>query len=83
MTTPTRWWQYHTLRFYMKYLVPLIASLRSDGRTSRWLYQYCWDSHDRCVRPETIIEALGKVGFTDVTRRVQLGIFSEYSARKD
>lgn len=83
MTTPTSGWRYHALKFYMKRIVPLVASLRTGGRTARWLYQYCWDSHDRCVRPDTIIGALREAGFSNVTRRVQLGIFSEYSAQKD
>ena len=82
MTTPTSNWRYWLLKLHMKYIVPALALLRPGGRTAHWLYKYCWESHAQCVRPEVIIQAMEQAGLKDVVRSVQIGIFSEYRARK-
>lgn len=80
ISTPSTGWRYHLLRFHMKRVVPIFAFLCARRKTARWLYDYCWASHEFCVRPETIEEALSVAGFRDVDRRVELNIFSAYSA---
>ena len=44
--------------------------------------RYYWDTIRTCVRPEAILQALAEAGFADVERHVELGVFSEYSARR-
>jgi demethylmenaquinone methyltransferase/2-methoxy-6-polyprenyl-1,4-benzoquinol methylase len=44
--------------------------------------RYYWDTIAACVPPETVLEALRAAGFAEVDRRVELGIFSEYRARR-
>jgi demethylmenaquinone methyltransferase/2-methoxy-6-polyprenyl-1,4-benzoquinol methylase len=44
--------------------------------------RYNWDTIAACVRPDTILRAIGAAGFVDVERQVELAIFSAYRARK-
>lgn len=78
-------------RFFMKAYMRLISGVfcrlprflggsRSKRTTDLW--RYYWDTIDRCVRPEKVLEAMRAAGFTDVKRGVQLGMFSEYTGRR-
>jgi demethylmenaquinone methyltransferase/2-methoxy-6-polyprenyl-1,4-benzoquinol methylase len=60
-------------------LVPFAARVYSGSENARTLMRYYWETTRDCVRPEVILRALADAGFTDVTRRVELGIFSEYA----
>ena len=62
--------------------MPFVARVRSRNREAGTLMRYYWDTIRTCVRPEAILKALNEAGFTDVKRHVELGIFSEYSARR-
>jgi len=44
--------------------------------------RYYWDTIEACASPRVILEALSAAGFVEVNRRVELGVFSEYRARK-
>ena len=57
---------------------------RIGGRSARTteLWRYYWDTIDRCVRPQTVVDALRTAGFQDVQRIVPLGMFSEYTGTK-
>ena len=82
MTPPRASLSYWLLRFHLRYAVPLITRLWSGSRVAQDLYRYCWDTHDQCVPPATILTALQAVGFQEVKRWVDIGLFSEYTARK-
>jgi demethylmenaquinone methyltransferase/2-methoxy-6-polyprenyl-1,4-benzoquinol methylase len=70
------------LRFYLRNVVPAMA--RVLGRTTRMpeLMRYHWDSIEACVPPAQVMQALRDAGFADVSRHVELRIFSEYTATK-
>ena len=70
------------LGLYLGRVVPFVARVRSGNREAGTLMRYYWDTIRTCVRPEAILQALAEAGFTDVKRHVELGIFSEYSARR-
>jgi demethylmenaquinone methyltransferase/2-methoxy-6-polyprenyl-1,4-benzoquinol methylase len=70
------------LGVYLGRIVPFVARVRSGNREAGTLMRYYWDTIRTCVRPEAILQALGEAGFEDVKRHVELGIFSEYSARR-
>jgi demethylmenaquinone methyltransferase/2-methoxy-6-polyprenyl-1,4-benzoquinol methylase len=70
------------LGLYLGRVVPFVARVRSGNREAGTLMRYYWDTIRTCVRPEAILQALNDAGFTDVKRHVELGIFSEYSARR-
>ena len=82
MTPPRFGLSSHFLRFYMKQVVPFLTRVWSGSRVAQDLYRYCWDSHDQCVPPETILAALQTVGLQDAQRWVDIGLFSEYTAKK-
>ena len=69
------------LRVYMRWVVPALTRLTTKGAGSPRLWSYYWDTIERCVPPARIIDAMSQAGFRDVARRVELGIFSEYTAR--
>jgi len=70
------------LKGYMKFVVPPLAWLGTGDRKSHTLMSYYWDTTDTCVPPDTILAALGDVGFEQPNRKVQVVVFSEYTARK-
>lgn len=70
------------LKFYMKSVVPTIALLFRRSAETRTLMRFYWETIEHCVPPATILHALGAAGFAEIERRVVLGIFSEYVARR-
>ena len=70
------------LKAYLRAFVPAIAAVLSRHRDTPELMRYYWDTIAACVAPPAIMQALGAAGFVAVDRHVELGIFSEYRARK-
>ncbi len=68
------------LKAYMRTFVPLAARLVARRRDTPLLWRYYWDTIAACVPPEAVLDALRRTGFTDASRYVELGIFSEYTA---
>jgi demethylmenaquinone methyltransferase/2-methoxy-6-polyprenyl-1,4-benzoquinol methylase len=67
------------LGVYMGKIVPAAIRLRSGSARAAELHRYYWETTRDCVRPEVILDTLRAAGFEDVQRRVEMGIFSEYS----
>jgi demethylmenaquinone methyltransferase / 2-methoxy-6-polyprenyl-1,4-benzoquinol methylase len=70
------------LGVYMGAIVPGAIRLRTRSRRAAELFRYYWETTRDCVRPEVILDALRAAGFRDVQRRVEMKIFSEYSATR-
>lgn len=70
------------LKTYMRMVVPVIARLVARERDTAQLWRYFWDTVDTCIRPDAVLAALSAAGFDAVERHLELGIFSEYTARK-
>jgi demethylmenaquinone methyltransferase/2-methoxy-6-polyprenyl-1,4-benzoquinol methylase len=70
------------LKTYMRSVVPVIARFAARGKASPELWQYYWDTIEACIAPETVLQALRQAGFVDVKQRLELGMFSEYTASK-
>jgi demethylmenaquinone methyltransferase/2-methoxy-6-polyprenyl-1,4-benzoquinol methylase len=68
-------------RLYMKRIVPLVTRVGTGSASAERLMDYYWDTIERCVPPETILDALRRSGF-EATRRVQGGMLSEYVGTK-
>ncbi len=68
-------------RLYLKRLVPFITRIGTGSADAQRLMDYYWDTIERCVAPEAILDALRRSGF-EATRRVQGGLLSEYVGRK-
>ena len=67
------------LGVYMGRFAPAVIGLRTRNRRAAELFRYYWETTRDCVRPEVIVNALRAAGFEDAQRRIELGIFSEYS----
>ena len=70
------------LRGYMRGIVPLLARAVARHRDMPELMRYYWDTIAACVPPSVVLHGISAAGFTEVSRRVELGIFSAYRARK-
>jgi len=82
ITPPSNRFYNAVLRFYMSKIVPILVRIISKQENSDEFWEYYWETIEACVPPASILEALGKAGFTDVDRHVEVGIFSEYTATK-
>ena len=82
ITRPRSWLARALLRLYMRAIVPLYARLFGRSADTAALMRYYWDTIEACVPPPQVMQALSSAGFTQVTRHVELGIFSEYVAIK-
>ncbi|MGO9932000.1 MAG: class I SAM-dependent methyltransferase [Steroidobacteraceae bacterium] len=70
------------LKAYLRGVVPILAGLVGENPESPKLMRYYWDTIDACAAPGEILAAIRDTGFGEVSRHVELGIFSEYCARK-
>lgn len=70
------------LRAYMKGLIPCLSRIATPEHENRagttLLWRYYWETIESCVEPATVLAAMQAAGFVNVTRRVRLGIFSDY-----
>jgi len=70
------------LKAYMRGVVPFLAGILGENSDSPRLMRYYWDTIEACVAPAEILEAIRDAGFVDDYRNLEMGIFSEYCARK-
>lgn len=82
ITRPEGRWRRALLKTYMRTLVPCAARVLGRQRDTPLLMRYYWDTIEACVAPSLIVATLNETGFVEVTRRVDLGIFSQYCARR-
>lgn len=82
ITCPEGRWRRALLKTYMRTVVPWAARVLARERDTPLLMRYYWDTIESCAAPPLILAALDAAGFVDVTRRVELGIFSQYCARR-
>ena len=61
---------------------PALTRLATRRADTRRLWQYYWETIESCVSPARVVESIAAAGFIDVRRHVELGLFSEYTARK-
>ena len=83
MTCPSNTLKRAIARGYFGTVVPMLSWAVTCDRQAFKLMRYYWDTIAACVPPETILTQLRQSGFADVKRRVELGVFSEYSAVKE
>lgn len=70
------------LKAYLRGIVPALAKLTLRNRDTAVLWRYYWDTIEACAAPADVAHTLAKAGFGEVDRHVELGMFSEYRARK-
>jgi demethylmenaquinone methyltransferase/2-methoxy-6-polyprenyl-1,4-benzoquinol methylase len=82
ITLPTGVIQRALLKTWLHGVLPRIAAVVARRQEAPRLMRYYWDTIAACVPPYAILTALAAAGFTDLTRRVELGMFSAYCARR-
>jgi demethylmenaquinone methyltransferase/2-methoxy-6-polyprenyl-1,4-benzoquinol methylase len=82
ITCPEGRWQRALLKTYMRTLLPWAARAFAQEHDTPLLMRYYWDTIEACIAPPLIVAALDAAGFVEVARRVELGIFSQYCARR-
>lgn len=82
ITTPARRLPRFLLRCYVQGLAPCLARLTALHSDSQLLWRYYWETIHACVAPERVLDAIVEAGFETVERHTELGMFSEYTARK-
>ncbi len=70
------------LKIYMGWIVPLLTRIFRRSANAEELMKYYWETTAQCVAPAVIIKALESQGGIECHRRVEMGIFSEYTAVK-
>lgn len=65
-------------KLVMRWLVPAVSAVLSMSTDGWRLMRYFWETIDHCVPPARVLEALRRAGFQNVSRRVELGVFSVY-----
>lgn len=70
-------------RFAWARVIPGMTLLATGSREAKLLMDYYWDTVEKAVPPETIVQVLRDVGFEDARYHVVVpGAFCEYRARK-
>lgn len=82
ITCPEKWLQKMLLKGYIRGVVPTLAKLAARHNDTSVLWRYYWDTIEACAAPAAVIRTLEGAGFIEVGRHLELGIFSEYQARK-
>jgi demethylmenaquinone methyltransferase/2-methoxy-6-polyprenyl-1,4-benzoquinol methylase len=67
-------------RIHFQHVMPWLARVTTRSRPAEVLMKFYWDTIDQCVKPEAIMEALGRSGFVNVDRLLWWGFMSEYRA---
>jgi demethylmenaquinone methyltransferase/2-methoxy-6-polyprenyl-1,4-benzoquinol methylase len=70
-------------RFVWAKLIPGMTLLSTRSRDAKVLMDYYWDTVEKCVPPEAIVQAMRDAGFEDVRYEVVVpGAFCEYTGKK-
>lgn len=81
ISRPQSRWATLLLKAYMRGAVPLVARFVSKAPATPMLWRYYWDTIATCIAPPQVLGALAAAGLHDAQRHVEVGIFSEYTAR--
>ena len=68
------------LRLYLGTLSRLVGLFGRLAPRTPELWAYYWETIDKCLAPQRVLDALTLAGFTSVNRHVVGGLLSEYTA---
>ena len=81
VTPPQGAWARSLVKFYLGRIVPLLSRALARYDDTPLLLRYFWDTIEACASPAQVLDALKRAGFAGVRRHVEVGVFSEYTAR--
>lgn len=82
VTTPENPLGYFFMKLYFKTLLPFFTRVFTGSQPAHYLMAYYWETMENMVDSEEVLSLLKKAGFSQVTMRLNLGIFTEYEAIK-
>lgn len=71
-----------SLRGYLGLISSPLGRLAGLPPRTSELWRYYWDTIEQCAAPARVTEVLSRAGFRDVSHRLVLGLFSEYTATR-
>jgi len=75
-------WAHTLLRFYLGKVMSMLSRTPARHGDTPLLLRYFWDTIEACAPPARVLDALGRAGFAHARRHVEVGVFSEYTARR-
>lgn len=69
-------------KMYFGGLIPWLTRVGTGSPEVELMMRYYWDTIAQCVPPESILATLRAAGFIEVSRRVSMGLFSEYAGTR-
>ena len=82
VTIPDKWFGRVLFKAYFKYLLPWFTLIFSRDKEAYRLMKYYWDTMEQMTDREEVVGILRDAGFKDVKHNIQLGCFSEYTAKR-
>ncbi len=82
VTAPEGRFSFWMFRFYFKTLLPFLTRVFTGSKAAEYLMAYYWETMEKMVPNEKVVDSLRAAGFSEVKAIVHLGIFTEYIARK-
>jgi demethylmenaquinone methyltransferase / 2-methoxy-6-polyprenyl-1,4-benzoquinol methylase len=82
ISRPAAMWLRTVIRVYFTRLLPWLMRVGTGHGDSGVLIRYYWETIENCVPPETILEALRRSGFVDLSLNTFGGLLAEYVAVK-
>jgi demethylmenaquinone methyltransferase/2-methoxy-6-polyprenyl-1,4-benzoquinol methylase len=70
------------IQTHFQRVLPWLTRVSTGSAPAELLMKYYWDTIDKCVPPQTILDVLRRKGFVDAKRRVYCGFLTEYVATK-
>ena len=70
------------MKLYFKILLPFFTRVFTRSQPAHYLMEYYWETMEHMVSAEEVVSLLEGAGFSKVSKRLNLGIFTEYEAIK-
>ncbi len=81
-TVPKRGLRRFFMKLYFKHVLPAFTRMFTRSRPAQEMMDYYWETLERMVEPEVVLQAMREAGFTEVRHHLIAGMFSEYSGIK-
>jgi demethylmenaquinone methyltransferase/2-methoxy-6-polyprenyl-1,4-benzoquinol methylase len=82
ITRPAGWLTRTALRGYMGLLSSALSVAKPKGSRTAELWGYYLQTINECVTPACVVAALQEAGFANVEHRVELRVFSDFTAHR-
>lgn len=69
-------------KLYFKHILPFLTKVFTRSNDAHYMMAYYYETMEKMVNPEEVINMLAQAGFVEAKRNTPLGMFSEYTAIK-